>query len=110
MCPHRGSLNARPLYGAADQTGDRAAGRQRSKGRADSQKYMVVINVRTGMLPIMQDSITGILRQGKPGLRAPLAGDPQARVGPIDVRQTQIPNVVGAQGQSGEEKHDGPVT
>ena len=53
---------------------------------------------------------TGILRQGKPGLRAPLAGDPQARVGPIDVRQTQIPNVAGAQGQAGEEKHDGPVT
>ena len=47
MSPHRGSLDARPLYGAADQAGDRAAGRQRSKGRVDSQEYMIVIDART---------------------------------------------------------------
>ena len=57
---------------------------------------VIVINGRAKMLKVMQDSVAGILRQGKPGFTLPLAHDPQPPVRPIDVLEAQIPNVAGA--------------
>jgi hypothetical protein len=62
----------------------------------DPQENMVVIDGRTKMLQIMQDGIAGILGKRKPGFAAPLADDPQASLGPVDVLEAQIPNVARA--------------
>jgi hypothetical protein len=51
----------------------------------DPQKNMVVINGRAKMLQIMQHGIAGILGKGKTGFATPLADDPQASLGPVDV-------------------------
>jgi hypothetical protein len=57
---------------------------------------MVVIDGRTKMLQILKDGIASILGKGKPGFAAPFADDPQASLGPVDVREAQIPNVARA--------------
>jgi len=62
----------------------------------DFQEYVVVINGRAKMLQIMQDGVASILGKGKPGFAAPLADDPQASLGPVDVLEAQIPRIAGA--------------
>lgn len=60
---------------------------------------MIVLNTWTKMLEIVQHGVTGILGERQPGLKATLAGDAESTLRPVDVRQTQISNIAGAQTQ-----------
>ena len=57
---------------------------------------MVVIDGRAKMLQVLEDGIAGILGKRKPGFAAPFTDDPQASLGPVDVPESQIPNVARA--------------
>jgi hypothetical protein len=75
----------------------------------DAHKHVVVISAGTGIFEIMQEGVAGILGKGKPGFALPLADDPQASLGPVDIREAQIPDITGTQTKASEENNDGPI-
>jgi hypothetical protein len=71
---------------------------------------MVVIEVRTKMIQVMQDGIACILGKGQPCFRPPFANHSQPAAGPVDVLEAQISNVTCTQSQASQEKNNGPIT
>ena len=77
--------------------------------RHHAQEDLLGIHDRAGMEDVILDRGADILRQRQDRGASRFAADPNDRIVPVDIVQPKIGDIAGAQGEPGEEQHDGAI-
>jgi hypothetical protein len=85
------------------------SGTKGAERRAAADKHRIGLSGGAAILHVRDDGVTHLLGQGQPGEAATLATDVNPATPPVDVAETQLPDVAGAQPQSSEEQQHRPI-
>src|SRR5882757_934612 len=105
-----GRLYAGLRQGVLDGCSDSSNAANWAKWSALSQEQVLMHRNRPCMLQVGQHGITNVLRQRQPRFASAFADDTNQALGPIEVRDLQVHNVLGPQPQPGQKQEHGAIS